>query len=263
MKRNYYQSAELRLSYLDFEGGDKPILLCLHGHFGNAAMFARLAEKLPNWHVYSLDQRGHGWSQHAKREDYQREDYVRDILTFMEHVLQNKPVVLLGHSLGGVNAYQAAARLKQRVRGLIIEDIGAVIDDDLSFASSIMEPMPTLHALGEGLKAVGIDDDNYFIESAYENENGWNFRFDKKNIPFSQNYLNGAWWDDFLATDCPTLLLHGKLSHVVSDEQIIEMAKKRKHTAYQFFEKSGHTIHDDEPLAFCKAVAAFLKQFQA
>ncbi|WP_204988005.1 alpha/beta fold hydrolase [Sporolactobacillus pectinivorans] len=246
---------------MDFEGRDKPILLCLHGHFGNAAAFAQLAEKLPDWHVYSLDQRGHGWSQHA--EDgygYRREDYIQDVLNFMDKVLQNKPVVILGHSLGGVNAYQAAARRKNPVHGLIIEDIGAVVNDDLSFARSIVDSTPTLSALGESLKKFGINDYRYFIESAYENESGWHFRFDKENLPVSQSHLNGDWWTDFLATDCPAFLLHGKHSHVVSDEQIIEMAKKRKNTTYQFFEKSNHTIHDCEPRAFNEAVSNFLRQ---
>ncbi|MFB5682344.1 alpha/beta fold hydrolase [Paenibacillus terreus] len=40
------------------------------------------------------------------------------------------PVVILGHSLGGVNAYQFAAKYPAFVRALIIEDIGAEIKDD-------------------------------------------------------------------------------------------------------------------------------------
>ncbi|MFX3618645.1 MAG: alpha/beta fold hydrolase [Sporolactobacillus sp.] len=263
MKRKYFKSGDLQLSYLDFEGIDKPILLCLHGHFGNAAEFAQLAKKLIDWHVYSLDQRGHGWSEHADCKGYRREDYVKDILILIDKVLHNAPLVILGHSLGGVNAYQVAAKRKNLVRGLVIEDIGAVVNDDLSFARSIVDSMPTLHTLGESLKTFGINDYSYFIESAYEDETGWHFRFDKEHLPISQSHLNGDWWTDFLATDCPALLLHGKSSHVVSDEQIIEMARRRKNTTYQFFEKSNHTIHDCEPQAFCQIVADFLKQFQA
>lgn len=262
MKRKFFKSGELQLSYLDFEGGDKPILVCLHGHFGNATMFSQLAEKLPDWHVYSLDQRGHGWSDHAGSRGYRREDYIQDVLLFMDQVLQNQPIVLLGHSLGGVNAYQAAARRKDCVHGLIIEDIGAVVHDDLSFARSIVDGAPTLRALGESLQAFGISDDRYFIESAYEDESGWHFRFDKNHLPDSQYHLNGEWWPDFLDTECPALLLHGKQSHVVSDEQIIEMARRRKHTTYIFFEKSGHTIHDCEPQAFCQAVVNFLEELK-
>lgn len=193
MKRKFFTSDALRLSYLDFEGDGRPILVCLHGHFGNANMFAPLAEALPDWHVYSLDQRGHGWSDHAESDGYRRADYIGDVLHFMDQILNGKPFVLLGHSLGGVNAYQVAAKRKDCVRGLIIEDIGAVVSDDLSFAASIVDSAPTLRALGESLKAFGISDARYFIESAYEDESGWHFRFDKQHLPVSQHELNGDW----------------------------------------------------------------------
>ncbi len=44
--------------------------------------------------------------------------------------------VLLGNSLGGVNAYQFAARHPRRILGMVIEDIGVEIADDTSFALS-------------------------------------------------------------------------------------------------------------------------------
>ncbi len=44
---------------------------------------------------------------------------------------------ILGNSLGGVNAYQFAARHPERVKALIIEDIGAVVTDDISFVLSL------------------------------------------------------------------------------------------------------------------------------
>lgn len=44
--------------------------------------------------------------------------------------------MVLGHSLGGVNTTQLAARHPGLVRALVIEDIGTEIDDDLSFCLS-------------------------------------------------------------------------------------------------------------------------------
>jgi pimeloyl-ACP methyl ester carboxylesterase len=41
--------------------------------------------------------------------------------------LGTDPVIVLGHSLGGITAYQLAARHPELVRALIIEDIGAVM----------------------------------------------------------------------------------------------------------------------------------------
>ena len=64
---------------------------------------------------------------------YAREDYIGDLLTLFDHLGLRKGAVLLGNSLGGVNAYQFAARHSDRVSALIIEDIGVVISEDANF----------------------------------------------------------------------------------------------------------------------------------
>ncbi|MCZ4088219.1 alpha/beta hydrolase, partial [Streptomyces sp. H34-S5] len=119
-----------RLAYTDF-GGDGAPLLALHGHFQDGRTFGRLAREVgPEWRVITLDQRGHGESDRAG--DYGREGYVADAAAVLEH-LGLGPAVVLGHALGGVTAYQLAARRPDLVRAVVVEDIGAVVDDDLSF----------------------------------------------------------------------------------------------------------------------------------
>ncbi|MGM1047257.1 MAG: alpha/beta fold hydrolase [Bacillota bacterium] len=260
MIRKYYTSQNLRLSYLDNEQEGKPILICLHGHFGNARYFAGLMEQLGDWHVYSIDQRGHGWSEHAETGHYEREDYIQDVLVFIQKVLNNEPVVILGHSLGGINAYQIASRCNDLVKGLIIEEAGAIEKDDASFAPRIVDYAPTLKELGDNLKQFKIHDSRYFLENAVETENGWCYRFDKSNLSESQKKLNGNWWDDFLNSSCPTILLHGKESWVVSQDHIEDMASKRKNTKFVVFSKSGHTVNLDEPQKYFDVVNQFLDE---
>lgn len=85
----------------------------------------------PEWRVVALDQRGHGHSNHAP--SYTRENYLGDIAALYRQ-LGTDSAVLLGNSLGGVNAYQFAAHHPDQVSAMIIEDIGAVVADDTSFA---------------------------------------------------------------------------------------------------------------------------------
>lgn len=99
-------------------------LLALHGHFGHGGVWAPLAEALPGWRVVAPDQRGHGRA--APADDYSREAYVADAAQLIE-ALDLAPAVVLGHSLGGVNAYQLAARRPELVRAVIVEDIPAAI----------------------------------------------------------------------------------------------------------------------------------------
>jgi len=62
-----------------------------------------------------------------------RADYLDDLESLFVHPGLER-AELLGNSLGGVNAYQFAARHPESVRALIIEDIRVVIADDTSFA---------------------------------------------------------------------------------------------------------------------------------
>ena len=120
--RHEFRHDGLRLSYLDGGRGDR-VLIALHAHIMEAATFVPLAAVLaPEWRVLALDQRGHGYSDHAPT--YTRDDYIGDLEAFIDH-LGVSDSVLLGNSLGGVNAYQFAARHPERVRGLVIEDLGA------------------------------------------------------------------------------------------------------------------------------------------
>ncbi len=134
-QRHTFRHDGLTLSYLDTGSSPvsvgRPPLLCLHAHLMQGATYTALANALaPDYRVIAPDQRGHGDSSHAAT--YTRQDYLGDIDALLR-LLDLPQVVLLGNSLGGVNAYQFAARNPDRVQALIIEDIGAVVTDDISF----------------------------------------------------------------------------------------------------------------------------------
>lgn len=255
--RKFFKSGNLKLSYLDFGGNSNNILVCLHGHFGNGRMFSRVASSLKDWKVYAIDQRGHGWSEHPVDLDYSRESYLNDIFNFVKEINASK-ITILGHSLGGVNAYQFASKYPELVNAMIIEDIGAEVNGDNRFAINIPKNVESLKGLKGSLLELGISDTDYFCESAYETESGWSFRFDCKGMDVSHQFLNGNWWKDWTISDCPALLIHGLHSWVVKTEQIEKMARIRPNTKLKVFEESGHTIHDDNFDGFKEVVIDFL-----
>ena len=102
-------------------GAGQP-LLALHGHLGSGRVWAPLASALPGWRVVAPDQRGHGRA--GEPGDYSRRAYVADAARLIEE-LELAPAVVLGHSLGGVNAYQLAAWRPELVRAVIVEDAPA------------------------------------------------------------------------------------------------------------------------------------------
>jgi esterase len=219
-----------------------------------AATFAPLAEMLPpRWRLIALDQRGHGFSYHA--QSYTRADYLDDIAGLLDHLGLNS-VVLLGNSLGGVNAYQFAARFPDRVSAIIIEDIGAVINDDTSFALSWAGVYATRAALEEriGERLVPA-----LTPSIRKTAAGWTLAFDPHDTVQSQKALNGDHWDDWLTSSCPALLIGGRDSRVTDAAQLEQMASRRPNTRLVKL-SGGHVVHFNNPLGFTKTVGDFLHE---
>ncbi|MVO98063.1 alpha/beta fold hydrolase [Paenibacillus lutrae] len=255
--RKYFNSGNLKLSYLDF-GGEGDILLLLHGHMNDARTFVEAAARFPDRHVIGLDQRGHGWSEHPPDRDYSRDSYVEDILNLIRGELDGQPVTLLGHSLGGVNAYQFASRYPSLVKAVIVEDIGVEINADLSFADQLPNRSASLHDLRESLKRAGLKAIDYFSESVFEDDKGWGFRTDLKGMRISQQHINGVWWDDWLSSACPILLIHGRKSFALDLQQAELMITRRPRTTLAVFDECGHDIHSTDPNGFYRVVRKFL-----
>ncbi|WP_201305499.1 alpha/beta fold hydrolase [Paenibacillus puerhi] len=260
--RKYFHSGKLRLSYLDFGGGSERTLVMLHGYMANARSFSELALRFRDWRVISLDQRGHGWSDHPAGNEYARDDYAKDILNLVRSELGGDPITILGHSLGGLNAYQFAARYPELVKAIIVEDIGAEINADFSFADKLPIRSASLKELRESLASAGLRAIDYFAESVFEDELGWGFRTDLKGLRVSVPQSNGLWWDDWLGSSSPILLIHGGKSFILDTEQAKRMEQRRPNTKLIVFESCGHGVHTDDLDGYFHAVNEFLTEQQ-
>jgi len=241
MQRFSLQHNGLTLSWLD-TGGDGPVLIALHAHWMEAQTFAHLARNLaPDWRVVALDQRGHGHSSHAA--SYTREDYLGDIEALFDELDVTTPVVLLGNSLGGINAVQFAARHSERVRTLIIEDIGVEVSTDISFVRAWAGTFPTREALAE---RVGPRFLPYLDDSFRVTPEGWRLAFDPEDMVQSQEAMKGNYWDEWLASQCPALVIRGRDSRVTTQEEIEAMVSRRPNTTHIVLD-GGHVVHQDSP----------------
>lgn len=252
MRQCTFQRDELTFSFLDSQGPG-PVLVALHAHLMDAKTYESLAAALaPAWRVVALDQRGHGNSSHTPT--YSRSDYIADISALLAH-LRLSQVVLLGNSLGGVNAYQFAAAHPNQVKALIIEDIGAVIADDIGFVLAWAGVFPTRQELEARIGSRFLP---YFQNSFRLTSAGWSLAFDPHDMVLSQENLVGNHWDDWLASTCPALLLRGSESRVTNPDQLEQMALRRPNTTLLTL-NGGHALHEDNPIAFNRAVRDFLQ----
>lgn len=251
----------VRVCCTDFGGSGIPVL-ALHGTFGRGRIFAALADELAGTaRILAPDQRGHGHTD--RRASYTCADFVGDAAAVLEH-LQLAPAVVLGHSRGGITAYQLAARHPELVAGLIIEDVGPVmrqpeIDHPVLPVRGWPRTAPTEADLAAALRARGIPDASYFLQSAVTTpEGGCRFLFDWEDMMAVQLSGVGDWWADWLGSTCPALVLRGEHSGMLPASLAKRMVTRRPDTRLVDIAGAGHWIHDDAPDAMAAAIGAFL-----
>ncbi len=101
--------------------GSGPAVVLLHGTSANHAVWEPIGDALESRAtVIALDQRGHGRSDKPE-SGYAGPDFADDVVTVLD-ALGLDHAVLAGHSLGGRNAWLAAARHPSRVAGAVVVD---------------------------------------------------------------------------------------------------------------------------------------------
>lgn len=88
---------------------DQPTVLLVHGYPDSAAVWAEVAGRLaPRWHVVRPDVRGHGASTApANRAGYRLRELAADLLAVADAVSPDRPVHLVGHDWGSIQAWEA------------------------------------------------------------------------------------------------------------------------------------------------------------
>ena len=242
MERKFFYNRERKLSYLDFGGKDNNII-ALHGHFACAASYAKLQQSLPNcFRFIALDQQGHGFSDFGT--NYTREEYISDILALYKE-LHIDSAIIIGFDLGAVNAYQFAAQYPHKVKALVIEDTGVLINNDISFANLWPTDFASLELVYDFLHNQGINNYMYFMQGIQSCDTGFKFSCDINNLGVSQQNLNGKWLQDWNKLSCPALLMRGENSNVLNAKQALAISKDKDNIAYIEFANCGHYVKDD------------------
>ncbi len=101
--------------------GGKPLIM-LHGWMDVSASFQFAVDALSrDWHVFSPDWRGFGLTEWAKT-DYWFQDYVADLSIIVDNIVPNKPISIVGHSMGGNIAGIFSGIKPQRIEKLILAE---------------------------------------------------------------------------------------------------------------------------------------------
>lgn len=122
---HYYYSHRLKLQFWDWGQEGKPSLVLVHGGLDHARNWDWVARDLrEHFHVYALDLRGHGNSASAPGALYTVAEHVLDLSALLD-VINDFPVYIVGHSLGGIITMVYSGVYPERVKKAItIEGLG-------------------------------------------------------------------------------------------------------------------------------------------
>jgi pimeloyl-ACP methyl ester carboxylesterase len=123
---HFFYSDRLKLQFWDYGQDGKPALLLVHGGLDHARNWDWVARTMrEHYHVYALDLRGHGNSAWAPGAIYSLVEHVLDLSALLD-IINEFPIRLIGHSLGGIIVLHYAGVYPDRVRKAVsIEGLGA------------------------------------------------------------------------------------------------------------------------------------------
>ena len=117
-RHEYYESQRIRLHYAVWGDGAKPPLLLIHGGQDHCRNWDFVASRLiESYTLYAPDLRGHGDSGWAIGGMYSLPEFVYDTSVLADSL--PRPLVLIGHSLGGAIALQYAGTFPDAVSRVI------------------------------------------------------------------------------------------------------------------------------------------------
>lgn len=252
-------AGSVTLHYLEWPEAGEPVLL-LHGLTGRALIWQDVANALQKhgFRILAPDGRGHGLSDKPPGP-YDEATLVGDALEVLDRAGVEK-AHLVGHSLGGRVALCLAARHPERVRSLVMEDIGPD-----PRPSDLEEPFPVPFpsrgaALDAFRRAGGASLKKWYAYSLVPVEGGFGLLYSDTAVQaVRQQFLAQDHWPLWLQVKAPVLVLHGEESDVLGRSTLDQMLKERPATRLVSFPKAGHWIHGNAAAAYLNALLPFLR----
>jgi pimeloyl-ACP methyl ester carboxylesterase len=231
----------LRLHYLECGRGDAPPLVCVHGYTSSAEAFNAPAR---HWqdrlHIFAPDVRGHGESAWSPDGAYQYADQVGDLAALVDQ-LELPRFVLVGTSMGGIIAMAYAAEHADRLRGLVINDIGpdpepgsrritGLIGNRPENFVSLDEAMAYRREVSPIVAGRSLEDQRELALGVLRQrpDGHWGWKMDPAYI--EQRVTRGAaprppLWPALVALSVPTLVIWGTDSDILSEAQARRMVE--------------------------------------
>jgi pimeloyl-ACP methyl ester carboxylesterase len=244
-----------------------PVVL-LHGGSAHAYWWDLFADGIADrYHVYALDLRGHGDSEHCRLPAYRVGDYVRDLAAFID-LMALRSVMLVGHSLGAMIATAYAASVPERIRSLVVVDSALKITPAGARYMARLQrfPQPVYRSHDDAVRRFRLLPMHTTAEASILRriaahglrqlaDGRWTLKFDRQAMA-QDGPLDLT--PHLQQLRCPILFVRGTDSTVLTRAGLSTLLRAAPHALTVEIPDAHHHVMLDNPAAFEHAVRSFL-----
>lgn len=275
MTKHFKTSDGLRLAFDD--QGNGPALLCLTGLTRNREDFDPIAGLSRRVRLIRLDYRGRGESDHGDWQTYTVPREAQDVIELLDH-LELPQTAFLGTSRGGLIAMLLAQTHRERLTGVLLNDIGPKLESAglaaIGGYIGIRPPYADFDEASVGLQQAYADSFPnvslaqwvVFARRIYkQTRDGLDLRYDpalRDSVMVSVTPAPDLWPLFDALEGLPVAVLRGANSNLLSAETVAEMARRHPGLLSETVPERGHVPFLDEPESVA-LIDAFLAELGA
>jgi esterase len=244
-------------------GHGEPTLVLLHGLFGSARNFGLVQREFASRRrTIALDLRNHGASPHDATMRYA--DMAADVMQALDR-MSALPAILLGHSMGGKVAMQAALTHAESVARLIVADIAPITyPPHYRDIANAMLAMPLVSGMTRAEADAALTQSvpdaamRAFLLQNLQVGKAPAWRIGLGEIVAAFGEIEG--WDAPVDAHYggPTLFVAGATSRYIQPEHRPIIRSWFPSARFVTLKNAGHWLHADNPSGFIAVVEAFV-----
>ncbi len=231
----------------------KAVVCLVHGLGEHSSRYEHVAEAFgkQGFILFGADLRGHGRSGGARGHISSIEDFMQDIDELLGQAsvrYPGLPIILYGHSLGGIQVLHYGLTRKPNVKGVIATSSGLHTALEKQYLKVIMAKilgslMPNT-AIASGLDPKAISRDDTVVQAYIKDP----LVHDKISFGFGKAMLGATSWTLAHAAEfpLPLLLMHGKADMIAFPSSSTEFAAPLKEKCtLVLWDGAYHELHNE------------------
>ncbi|MBP7281348.1 MAG: alpha/beta fold hydrolase [Leptospiraceae bacterium] len=253
----------MKLFYREYPNQQRPLII-IHGLFGSSKNWISNAKELNKLvYVYSIDVRNHGDSPHS--ETHTIDELVLDLKEFIDEHNIEKPI-LLGHSMGGLNALTFALKYPELIHSLIVVDIAprsyrVNYEAEFNALGMNVSNFESRQKIDEEMAHILPDTFiRQFLQMNLEKiDTGYKWKLNVETLKKSENALNLNLADNMqFPKKC--LFVLGEISEYINSKDLELINKFFPNSKIQTIKQAGHYLHYTHSKEFLEIVSKFISE---